>query len=73
MLANEIIHASHPGGFHLLPLGLRAMEKLVRAVDRELQAIGAQKCAFTTLAPAGLWKKTGMAKKQMCVSKTKVG
>lgn len=59
MLYNDIIAPSHPGGFHLLPLGLRALEKLTRLVDFEMNAIGGQKISMTTLAPKSQWMKSG--------------
>ncbi|XP_012941867.1 probable proline--tRNA ligase, mitochondrial [Aplysia californica] len=59
MLYNDIIAPSHSGGFHLLPLGLRALEKLTRLVDQEMEAIGGQKVALTTLAPEALWHQSG--------------
>lgn len=59
MLYNDIIAQSYAGGFHMLPLGLRALEKLTCLVDEEMQAIGGQKIAMTTLAPESLWQTSG--------------
>ncbi|GFR99838.1 proline--tRNA ligase [Elysia marginata] len=59
MLYNDIIAQSYAGGFHMLPLGLRALEKLTRLVDEEMQAIGGQKIAMTSLAPESLWQTSG--------------
>ena len=59
MLYNDIIAQSYAGGFHMLPMGLRALEKLTRLVDEEMQAIGGQKIAMTTLAPESLWQTSG--------------
>ncbi|KAK7100430.1 probable proline--tRNA ligase, mitochondrial [Littorina saxatilis] len=59
MLYNEIIGACYPGAFHLLPLGQRAMEKLVRIIDQEMEAVGGQKISMPTLAPDTLWKASG--------------
>ncbi|BFZ16805.1 hypothetical protein BsWGS_19843 [Bradybaena similaris] len=59
MLYNDIIAPSYFGGFHMLPLGVRAFEKLTRLVDQEMQAIGGQKIALTTLAREALWQKSG--------------
>lgn len=56
---NEILYTSSPGAFYYLPLGLRALEKLIRIIDEEMQAIGAQKIAMPTMIKANLWKKTG--------------
>lgn len=43
----------------MLPLGVRALEKLTRLVDQEMHAIGGQKIAMTTLAREALWQKSG--------------
>ncbi|KAK0040704.1 proline--tRNA ligase mitochondrial [Biomphalaria pfeifferi] len=59
MLYNDIVAQSHAGGFHLLPLGVRAFEKLVKLVDEEMQAIGGQKISMTTLCPESLWRQSG--------------
>ncbi|CAG2184728.1 PARS [Mytilus edulis] len=58
MIYNDIIQNCHPGGFHLLPLGQRVLEKLIKVIDEELDTIGAQKICMPTLALASLWKKT---------------
>lgn len=60
MMYNDIIQSCHPGGFHLLPLGQRALDKLIKVIDEELEAIGAQKISMPSLAPAKLWMKTGL-------------
>ncbi|VDI74637.1 prolyl-tRNA synthetase [Mytilus galloprovincialis] len=62
MIYNDIIQNCHPGGFHLLPLGQRVLEKLIKVIDEELDTIGAQKICMPTLALASLWKKTGTKK-----------
>ena len=43
----------------MLPLGLKAYEKLTRLIDEEMEAIGGEKMSMTTLAPDKLWKRTG--------------
>jgi prolyl-tRNA synthetase len=58
MIYNDIIAQGHPGAFHLLPLGQRALDKLIKVIDEELDSIGAQKMSMPTLAKAELWKKT---------------
>ncbi|GFO18882.1 proline--tRNA ligase [Plakobranchus ocellatus] len=59
MMYNDVVAQSYAGGFHILPLGLRALEKLIRLVDEEMQGIGGQKIAMTTLAPESLWQTSG--------------
>ncbi|XP_052256707.1 probable proline--tRNA ligase, mitochondrial isoform X2 [Dreissena polymorpha] len=58
-LHNEILFHCHNGAFYYLPLGLRALEKLTKVIDQEMQAIGAQKISMPTMISAALWKKTG--------------
>ena len=58
MIYNDIIAQGHPGAFHLLPLGQRVLDKLIKVIDEELDSIGAQKMSMPTLAKAELWKKT---------------
>lgn len=59
MLYNLIIAPSYNGAYHMLPLGLKAYEKLTRLIDEEMEAIGGEKMSMTTLAPDKLWKRTG--------------
>lgn len=59
MQYNDVLAPCHPGGFHLLPFGQRALEKLIRIIDSEMDAVGGQKISMPTLAPAEFWKKSG--------------
>ena len=59
MLRLGLVRQSCPGVYHLLPLALRSLEKLVALIDSEMKAIGAAKMAMPILTPATLWKKTG--------------
>lgn len=47
------------GIFHLLPIGLRAIEKLVTVIDAEMQRIGGAKMLLPSLLTGTLWTKTG--------------
>ncbi|ESO88186.1 hypothetical protein LOTGIDRAFT_126688 [Lottia gigantea] len=58
MQYNDIVESCHSGCYVMLPFGQRALDKLVRVVDEEMQAIGGQKISLPTLAPAKLWKKS---------------
>lgn len=58
-LENCILQPGHSGAYHYMPLGLRALEKLIRVIDEELQSIGAQKMSMPTMMQAALWEKTG--------------
>lgn len=60
MLKLGLIRRSCSGVYHLLPLALRSLEKLVALIDREMKAIGATKMAMPILTPGELWKKTGI-------------
>ncbi|KAL6458154.1 hypothetical protein MHYP_G00333840 [Metynnis hypsauchen] len=59
MLQAGLIHSSNPGCFYYLPAALRSMEKLVRLIDEEMQAIGGQKVDMPALCGAELWKRSG--------------
>ncbi|KAL3276765.1 hypothetical protein HHI36_012132 [Cryptolaemus montrouzieri] len=59
MLELGIIKQSSPGCFNLLPLGIRALEKLTRIADEEMQSIGGQKVEFPTLINEKLWTLSG--------------
>ncbi|XP_012877702.1 PREDICTED: probable proline--tRNA ligase, mitochondrial [Dipodomys ordii] len=59
MLQVGLILPASPGCYHLLPYTVRAMEKLVRVIDQEMQAIGGQKVNLPSLCPAELWQATG--------------
>ena len=58
MLQVGLIHPASPGCYHLLPYTVRAMEKLVRVIDQEMQIIGGQKVNMPSLSPAELWRAT---------------
>lgn len=58
MLQVGLIYPASPGCYHLLPYAVRALEKLVRTIDQEMQAIGGQKVSMPSLSPAELWRAT---------------
>lgn len=58
MIDNGIIHQANNGMFDLLPLGQRALQKLINLVDHHMQAVGAQKVTFPLLTNSTLWKST---------------
>jgi len=59
MLDTGIIRQLASGLYHFLPLGLRALEKLVALIDSEMQAIGGVKMAMPILTPSKVWKASG--------------
>ncbi|XP_063058085.1 probable proline--tRNA ligase, mitochondrial isoform X2 [Engraulis encrasicolus] len=59
MLQTGLLHPSNPGCFYYLPATVRSMEKLVRLIDQEMQAIGGQKLDMPALCAADLWRRSG--------------
>lgn len=59
-MANGIYYPSSLGVFTLLPKGLRVLQKLIKLIDQEMEAIGAEKIQMPSLVPRRLWEKTGM-------------
>lgn len=59
MLELGYIRPASPGCYHLLPLALRSLQKLINIVDQEMENIGGQKLMFPTLTAAKLWEATG--------------
>ncbi|XP_043941431.1 probable proline--tRNA ligase, mitochondrial isoform X2 [Protopterus annectens] len=56
MLQLGLIHPASPGCYHYLPYTVRAMEKLVKVIDEEMQTIGGQKINMPCLSLGDLWK-----------------
>ncbi|XP_032884665.1 probable proline--tRNA ligase, mitochondrial [Amblyraja radiata] len=56
MLQAGLIQPANTGCFHYLPFIVRAMEKLIRLIDKEMQSIGGQKVNMPSLTSANLWK-----------------
>ncbi|NXV81368.1 SYPM protein, partial [Atlantisia rogersi] len=59
MLQAGLVHPSSPGCYCYLPPTVRAMEKLVRVMDEEMQAVGGQKLNLPSLSSAELWRASG--------------
>ncbi|XP_072173392.1 probable proline--tRNA ligase, mitochondrial [Diadema setosum] len=59
MLENGLIRQAGNGTFHLLPLALRSLEKLIEVIDKEMLLAGGQKIAMPGMTPASLWKTSG--------------
>lgn len=57
------VRQTHPGIFHLLPLGLRVQEKLERLIDKHMLRLGASKVSLSTLSSEELWRKSGRLEK----------
>ncbi|MBI3494408.1 prolyl-tRNA synthetase [Candidatus Saccharibacteria bacterium] len=52
------IHKEMAGVYAYLPLGLRVIENIKQIVREEMDAIGGQELAMTTLQPKDIWEKT---------------
>lgn len=59
MMEAGLIRQASLGTFHLLPLTQRALEKLIKVIDLEMQKVGGQKIAMPGMTPASLWKTSG--------------
>ena len=52
------IHKEMAGVYAYMPLGLRVLENIKRIVREEMNGIGGQELAMTTLQPRDIWEKT---------------
>ncbi|NWU95369.1 SYPM protein, partial [Upupa epops] len=59
MLQAGLIQPCSPGCFAYMPPAVRALEKLVRAMDQEMQAVGGQKLNLPSLCSAEPWRASG--------------
>ncbi|NXM28058.1 SYPM protein, partial [Oxyruncus cristatus] len=59
MLQGGLIHPASPGCYCYLPPTVRAMEKLIRVMDEEMQALGGQKLNLPSLSSAEPWRASG--------------
>ncbi|KAL1306743.1 hypothetical protein AAFC00_005408 [Neodothiora populina] len=53
------LRQTHPGIFHMLPLGYRVQQKLEDLVDKHMSSLGASKVALSSITSEDLWRKTG--------------
>lgn len=60
MLQMGLIRQSSVGVYNLLPMALRALEKLIALIDKHMRNIGAAKMAMPMLIPSALWEKSGV-------------
>ncbi|XP_069498222.1 probable proline--tRNA ligase, mitochondrial [Ambystoma mexicanum] len=58
MLQAGLIHPGSPGCFSYMPYTVRAIDKLIRVIDKEMAAIGGQKLNMPSLSAAELWRKS---------------
>lgn len=47
------------GFFHLLPLGLRVQDRLIKLIDKHMSAIGASRLALSSICDQKLWQQSG--------------
>ena len=52
------IHKEMAGVYAYMPLGLRVLERIKTIVREEMNAVGGQEVAMTTLQPRDIWEKT---------------
>lgn len=52
------IHKEMAGVYAYMPLGLRVLENIKKIVREEMNAVGGQEVAMTTLQPKDIWEKT---------------
>jgi prolyl-tRNA synthetase len=50
---------SASGFFHLLPLGLRVQDRLVKLIDKHMSSIGAARLALSSVCDQKLWQQSG--------------
>ena len=59
MTSYGIVRQAGPGTYHLLPMGVRAQNKLENIIDRELEKIGCLKMSLPHITQGQLWKNSG--------------
>ena len=59
MLDSAMMEPGGHGLFHLLPVGLRSLEKLIKFVDNSMKNFGAQKVQMSSLTQISLWERSG--------------
>lgn len=62
MIRAGMIRLLAAGVYAFLPLGTRAMQKVLRIVREEMDAIGGQELHLPALSPVELWEQTGRVK-----------
>ena len=58
LLRAGFIAESVAGRYYMLPLGMRVQDKIMKVIEEEMNATGAQKMTTPTLHPLELWKET---------------
>ena len=58
LIRGGFIHKEMAGVYSYLPLGLRVIEKIVRIIREEMNAIGGQELHLTALQDKNIWEKT---------------
>ncbi|PPJ53400.1 hypothetical protein CBER1_00939 [Cercospora berteroae] len=53
------LRQAQSGIFHLLPLGLRVLDKVEHMIDKHMQSVGAAKVSLSSLSSTDLWEKSG--------------
>lgn len=58
LLRGGFIQESTAGRYYMLPLGMRVQDRIVRVIEQEMNATGAQKMITPILHPIELWRET---------------
>ncbi|ELQ44190.1 hypothetical protein ACKVWC_006939 [Pyricularia oryzae] len=59
------LRQANAGIFHLMPLGYRVQDKIMKLIEKHMQSIGASRLALATLSSPGIWAKSGRFEKAM--------
>ncbi len=59
LLRSGLVQMFTAGVYAYLPLGLRALKRIEKIINEEMNTIGARELFLTCLQPVDLWKKTG--------------
>lgn len=59
MVDQGVIAPTRNGFVYLLPLAVKALDKLIRLADRSMADVGAQKISCPTFTSSDIWEDTG--------------
>ncbi|KAI8426678.1 hypothetical protein MSG28_014394 [Choristoneura fumiferana] len=69
----EDVKKSASGLFALLPLALRAVDKLEALVRHRIEEVGGQRLSLPALTAANLWEKTGRMSEELLKVQDRTG
>ncbi|TLD33920.1 hypothetical protein PspLS_00436 [Pyricularia sp. CBS 133598] len=65
LLRGGYLRQTNSGIFHLMPLGYRVQDKIMKLIEKHMQSIGASRLALATLSSPGTWAKSGRFEKAL--------